>query len=222
MHVKLIRFLTKALLTVTMASTAVMASTFVDIDKVQNHKFPDEIRKLGIPVTLLHKHQHAHGYLVYAKDYRTSFYRDNVSNYNACSWYLDEDGKVIPYEYCEEKIKYDAKEIRQRLWDIQDTGHDIYGTTVRPVQGIVELETEDGHVYVSEKEMNDTLAGSAVSETVIAHGPISNLCIIVTRCVYGGCQGHRKDMQHYFYGRRAIKMIDDLLVVLDQRAHRRF
>ena len=216
MKIKTIRWLGRVLLLTMMTSMSLFATTFVNIDEVKNHTFPQKVRELGIPVTLLHKHGHGHGYLVYAKDYKSSFYRDNVSGYNACSWHLDEDGNVIPYEYCEEKIKYDIKEIRQRLWDIQDIGYKIYGTTVRPITGLIELETEGGHAYVKENEMN--FASDSMAETAINGGPRTHRCIMINRCVYGPrFKGHVRMSYHMvWHHQKIIKMIDDLLDTLER------
>ena len=176
-----------------MMSGSALAVTFVNIEKLEGHKFPEAIRELDVPVTLLHKHEHDHGYLVYAKDYKTSTYHNDVSNYHACSWYLSDDGEVVPYEYCEEKIAYDLKEIRQRLWDIQETKYDIYGTTVRPLtQEVVELETQDGHVYVKEPVNSDIPTAETAISSPIVHGCRR----IIYRCQYGGCQGHKTVYKH--------------------------
>lgn len=172
-----------------LVAVSAQAVTFVDIGKYGNHKFPDEVKELKIAVTLLHKHEHDHGYLVYAEDYKTSFYRDDVSGYNACSWYLDEDGSVVAYEYCEEKIDYDMKEIEKNLRSIEEKGCEIYGTTARPIQGVVELETENGHVYRKKEELKD-LQYETMVETVFGFNAC-DACTVFCTTVNGG--KHKKD-----------------------------
>lgn len=72
---------------------------FVDINKVWHH-FPEEIKSIGFPVTLLHHHPHVdkNKYLLYSEDYKTSTYlsSEEAKNYSPCSWYLEE-GKIFAY-----------------------------------------------------------------------------------------------------------------------------
>jgi hypothetical protein len=54
----------------------IQSPKFLDINKIQ-HRFPEKLKGLNIPVTLLHNHEHCppHFVLVYEKDFTQAIYR---------------------------------------------------------------------------------------------------------------------------------------------------
>ena len=84
------------------------------------------MKGFDIPVTLLHFHLHvpAQTYLVYKDGFSRSEYEtlENAKNkFFPCSWYL-ENGEILPYEFCDEKVEYDLEEIEKNLKFIDSKG----------------------------------------------------------------------------------------------------
>jgi len=124
------------------------SAEFVDIVAYQQHVFPEDVRDLGIPTTLLHYHPHAQGYLVYSPSYTTSRYVSDLDGFYPCSWYLGSNGSMVAYEYCEEKHEYNEDNIMDWLLQINDTGYGYYGTTARKIdRNVYETSTALGHIY---------------------------------------------------------------------------
>ncbi len=70
-----------------------------------------------------------------------------ITSFYPCSWYLWNDA-VLPYEYCDQNLKFDEVQIKNQLQLLQQKGYYNYGVTIRPIQGVTEFETENGHIYV--------------------------------------------------------------------------
>lgn len=65
---------------------------FVDIDQLE-HRFPNDVRELGVSVTLLHSHHHCkeNYVLVFKSNFTKSSYHtyeEAAQNYYPCSWLL--------------------------------------------------------------------------------------------------------------------------------------
>lgn len=95
-------------------SAGILSSKFLDISSI-NHRFPEKIKGLGIPVTLLHNHSHApkNSVLVYQKDFSISTYlseSEAKENFFPCSWFI-ENGNLISYEFCDQDLSYDISGI---------------------------------------------------------------------------------------------------------------
>lgn len=61
------------------------------------------------------------------------------------------------YEFCDQEIPYKEEEIKDRLKNLENLGYEHYGTTVKFVGNVYEFETENGHVYIPEKEIKQSL-----------------------------------------------------------------
>jgi hypothetical protein len=84
----------------TLQQPEVHSHKFLIINTLE-HRFPEELKGLGIPVTLLHYHSHCppNYVLVYQDNFMKSEYlsREQAeAKYFPCSWYL-EDGEIISY-----------------------------------------------------------------------------------------------------------------------------
>lgn len=66
--------------------------------------------------------------------------------------------------------------IKEKLMLLEKKGYHNYGVTMRPIRGVIEFETEDGHVYFPQDEFNIP----KVSET--ATGQQKDRCISVDTC----------------------------------------
>ncbi|WP_156865174.1 hypothetical protein [Pajaroellobacter abortibovis] len=53
---------------------------------------------------------------------------------------MSEEVEVVPYEYCEEQVTHDKKEIRERLLTLKTKGKDIYSMTVGPLGSQIRWE----------------------------------------------------------------------------------
>lgn len=132
------------------ARPGIQSNKFLDIESLE-HRFPSSLRGLGIPVTLLHNHGHcpADYVLVYTDDYSVSTYtprQEAEQKYHPCSWYLD-DKEAVAYEFCDMEIPADMEVILRNLEVLESQGFSHYGTTLRPILKVMELETQTGHVY---------------------------------------------------------------------------
>jgi hypothetical protein len=70
----------------------IQSSRFVDIDQLE-HRFPNNVKELGVSVTLLHSHHHCkkNQVLVFESNFKESSYHtyeEAVKNYFPCSWLL--------------------------------------------------------------------------------------------------------------------------------------
>ncbi len=124
---------------------------FVDINKAQQHRFPEEVHNIGFSVTLLHNHSHApkHSCLTYSEDFKTAEYlaQAELQKYYPCSWFLSKDHELVAYEFSSAKIDYNPEKVMEELETLKKMGYNSYGITVRPIESNVEVETKTGHKY---------------------------------------------------------------------------
>jgi len=139
------------------------SAEFVDIDAYHKHVFPDDIRDLNIPTTLLHYHSHVQAYLVYSSTNSESYYVSNLDGFYPCSWYLGNNGSMIAYEYSEEKHEYNEDNIMDWLLQINDTGYGYYGTTVRKIDNVNEIVSDVGFMYKKYDKLPKVRTESAIT-----------------------------------------------------------
>jgi hypothetical protein len=183
-------------------------TSITDFPKIENlgHKFPDDVKNLDCPITLLHNHSHSHGYLVFSEDFRIATYKDDISEFYPCSWFLNDKKDIIPYEFSVVKQQFHMDDIRNRLENLNLLGYTLYGTTVRPILNLVEFETDGGHIYIErdkealarfglpEKYLSGIVGKNLEiirgSETAVVYDTV-NRCFVRTRCdIMGGIHYH--------------------------------
>lgn len=85
----------------------IQSTKFLDINTLE-HRFPEKLKNIGFPVTLLHNHPHCPTdyVLVYEDNFTKSTYKprkEAETKYYACSWFL-ENGSIIAFEFCDELL----------------------------------------------------------------------------------------------------------------------
>ena len=121
--------------------SGINSDRFLDINGLE-HRYPEEVAKIGFATALLHNHDHAspNSYLVYRNNFTEAEYMplNQASSFYSCSWYM-EDGKVVPYEFSDQEIPFDIDEIEKNLEKLNQLNYSCYGTTVRPIRSVVEF-----------------------------------------------------------------------------------
>jgi len=57
---------------------------------------------------------------------------------HVCSWYLFK-GEIIPYEFTEDETVEEPNSIKKHLEILEAMGYRHYGTTIRPIEEVVEV-----------------------------------------------------------------------------------
>lgn len=174
---------------------------FLNIDKVFEHRFPEELHKIGFSITLLHNHSHApkDSCLVYSEDFQEGIYRlrGELKSYYPCSWFLERNQELTPYEFSSKKIEFDQPQIVEQLEVLAKMGYGNYGVTVRPIECNVEVETQKGHKYYK-NEAFKVREGFTFSETA-TNGMMMDTCYAYSACVITSTYAHVTDYSHKFF-----------------------
>jgi hypothetical protein len=84
--------------------------------------------------------------------------------------------------------------IREQLERLEAMGYKHYGTTIRPIENVIEVETKDGHKY-HKREGFEVNPSWKQSETAM-NGKKMDACYAYSTCVVTSMMAHVKDYGH--------------------------